>query len=186
MRYPIKKEMPLAGSLLVAHPALMDDNFKRSVVYIASHDNEGTLGFVINRPSGKTISDFVDDAELAQALGDVPVFQGGPVGTNQLIISVFKEAQDTGNIFCSHGLSLDDVKNMAGSSGGVVRAFIGHSGWGEGQLDSELERQSWFVNDAPGEILALDQSVTAWERLMCAMGPWHTLQAKAPEHPERN
>jgi len=186
MRFPIEKDKTLAGSLLVAHPALMDDNFRRSVIYIASHDSEGTLGFVINRPSGKTISDFVADEELTQALGAVPVFRGGPVGTNQLIISIFKEAEGTGDVFCSHGLSLNDVKSMADSSKGVVRAFIGHSGWAEGQLDSELERHSWFVNEAPGEILELEQSVTAWERLMCAMGPWHTLQAKAPEHPERN
>src|SRR6201984_530288 len=68
----------LAGSLLVAHPSMLDPNFRRTVLFISEHDpGEGALGVIINRPLDRQVADLVSEAPPA-GFGDVPVFLGGP------------------------------------------------------------------------------------------------------------
>ena len=70
----------LAGSLLVAHPNMLDPNFRRTVLFISAHDpNDGALGVIINRPLEKQVADLVTEVP-PEGLADVPVFLGGPVG----------------------------------------------------------------------------------------------------------
>jgi putative transcriptional regulator len=70
----------LAGSLLVAHPNMLDPNFRRTVLFVSQHDpNEGALGVIINRPLDTQVADLVTETPPA-ALAEVPVFLGGPVG----------------------------------------------------------------------------------------------------------
>ena len=78
-----------AGQLLVAHPNMLDPNFRRSVLFISAHDEEeGAMGVIINRPLDKHVSDLVTE-QPPEALADVPVFLGGPVGRNQLMFAAF-------------------------------------------------------------------------------------------------
>src|SRR3954468_8515616 len=80
----------LTGSLLIAHPNMLDPNFRRSVLFISSHDPaEGAMGVILNRPLDKQVADLVGDAP-AEGLADVPVFLGGRVGKNQLIFAAFE------------------------------------------------------------------------------------------------
>src|SRR5207253_7180223 len=80
----------LAGSLLVAHPNMLDPNFRRTVLFISEHDpNEGALGVIINRPLDRQVADLVTDTPPA-GLAGVPVFLGGPVGKNQLMFAAFE------------------------------------------------------------------------------------------------
>src|SRR5260370_13931179 len=80
----------LAGSLLVAHPNMLDPNFRRTVLFISAHDpNDGALGVIINRPLDKQVAELVTEAP-PEGLADVPVFLGGPVGKNQPIIAAFE------------------------------------------------------------------------------------------------
>src|SRR6266581_8059598 len=80
----------LAGSLLIAHPNMLDPNFRRAVLFISAHDpEEGALGVIINRPLDKQVSDLVSEVPPA-GLAEVPVFLGGPVGKNQLLFAVFE------------------------------------------------------------------------------------------------
>src|SRR5438128_10344464 len=80
----------LAGSLLVAHPNMLDPNFRRTVLFISEHDpNEGALGVIINRPLDRQVADLVSDTPPA-GLAEVPVFLGGPVGKNQLMFAAFE------------------------------------------------------------------------------------------------
>src|SRR6266566_6453636 len=80
----------LAGSLLVAHPNMLDPNFRRAVLFIAAYDpTEGATGVIINRPLDKQVSDLVSETP-PKGLGDVPVFLGGPVGKNQLMFAAFE------------------------------------------------------------------------------------------------
>src|ERR1043165_2509184 len=79
-----------AGSLLVAHPNMLDPNFRRTVLFISEHDpNEGALGVIINRPLDRHVADLVTD-EPPASLAEVPVFLGGPVGKNQLMFAAFE------------------------------------------------------------------------------------------------
>src|SRR6476661_6167151 len=82
--------LSLAGSLLVAHPNMLDPNFRRSVLYISAHDKEdGALGVILNRPLDKQVGELVNDTP-PEGLVDVPVFLGGPVGKNQLMFAAFE------------------------------------------------------------------------------------------------
>ena len=82
--------LSLAGSLLVAHPNMLDPNFRRAVLFIYEHDStEGAGGLIINRPLDKQVVDLVNEAP-PEGLADVPVFLGGPVGKNQLMFAAFE------------------------------------------------------------------------------------------------
>src|SRR5437762_3670615 len=86
----------LAGSLLVAHPNMLDPNFRRTVLFISAHDpNDGALGVIINRPLEKQVADLVTEVP-PEGLADVPVFLGGPVGKNQLIFAAFEWQKGAG------------------------------------------------------------------------------------------
>src|SRR3979411_3022750 len=79
--------LSLAGSLLVAHPNMLDPNFRRAVLFISAHDTEdGAVGVILNRPLDKQVADLVNEAP-PDGRGDIPVFLGGPVGKNQLMFA---------------------------------------------------------------------------------------------------
>src|SRR5947209_5470552 len=85
-----EKGTSLAGSLLVAHPNMLDPNFRRAVLFISDHDpDDGAMGVIINRPLDKQVSELVSEMP-PPALADVPVFLGGPVGKNQLMFASFE------------------------------------------------------------------------------------------------
>src|SRR5437868_13334302 len=76
-----------AGSLLVAHPNMLDPNFRRTVLFVSEHDpNDGALGVIINRPLDRQVADLVTDTPPT-GLADVPVFLGGSAGKNQLMFA---------------------------------------------------------------------------------------------------
>src|SRR5206468_2395750 len=96
----------LAGSLLVAHPNMLDPNFRRTVLFISEHDpNEGALGVIINRPLDRQVAELVTDTPPA-GLADVPVFLGGPVGKNQLMFAAFEWKKGDG-VKLSHNVALE-------------------------------------------------------------------------------
>src|SRR6266480_7555652 len=85
-----EKPRSLAGSLLVAHPNRLDPNFRRAVLYISAHDpDDGAIGVIINRPLDKNVSELVTETP-PENLADGPVFFGGPVGSNQLMLAAFE------------------------------------------------------------------------------------------------
>src|SRR4051812_50166415 len=77
----------LTGTMLVAHPSLLDPNFRRTVLFISAHDsNDGALGVILNRPLDKQVGDLVTE-EAPAALAEVPVYIGGPGGKNQMMFA---------------------------------------------------------------------------------------------------
>src|SRR5438876_11448411 len=92
----------LAGSLLVAHPSMVDPNFRRTVLFISEHDpNQGALGVIINRPLDRQVVDRVSEIPPA-GLAEVAVFLGGPVGKNQVIFAAFGSQNGEGLKRVSH------------------------------------------------------------------------------------
>lgn len=171
----------LAGSLLVAHPALLEPSFRKSVIYIASHDNNGSLGFVLNKPLGKSVAEIIPGEEALGPVAQMPVYQGGPVGRNQLIICVFRQDQADGAITCSHSMSAGDVESLVNDNGSILRAFVGHSGWSAGQLENELQHSSWIVKTPERELLTSDSDHSLWSSIYENMGAWGRFQAGAPD-----
>ena len=83
----------LAGSLLLAHPALNDPNFRRTVILMSTHDSDGAMGVVLNRPLGRRLGELNGDFSLGP-LASVPVFRGGPVQTEQMMLAAWQPQGD--------------------------------------------------------------------------------------------
>src|SRR6516162_11073042 len=102
-----------AGSLLVAHPSMLDPNFRRTELFISEHDpNEGALGVIINRPLDRQVADLVTDEPPAN-LAELPVFLGGPVGKNQLMFAAF-EWQKGAGLKLNQNVAFDPGTNAHG------------------------------------------------------------------------
>ena len=145
MREFASPSLSLAGSLLIAHPSLLDRNFRKSVLFISTNDTqEGSFGLTLNRPAGRTVGELLPGRELG-VLGNVPVFLGGPVSGDQLIFASFKWHSQTERLECNHHLVIDEAEECLKDESIVVRAFVGYAGWGPGQLESELESGSWLI-----------------------------------------
>jgi len=175
-----------AGSLLVAHPSMLDPNFRRTVLFISEHDpNEGALGVIINRPLDRQVADLVTDEPPAN-LAELPVFLGGPVGKNQLMFAAL-EWQKAGGLKLNHNVALEQAGDAAGEQNLVtICAFVGYAGWGAGQLESELKQKAWLVQKANPSLLKLDRLPNLWFEIMRSLGPWYKMLAAAPDDPSLN
>jgi putative transcriptional regulator len=128
----------LAGQLLVAHPNLRDPNFRKAVLFLSAHDLEqGAHGLVLNRPTNKSLTDFLPDHEL-DALGEIPVFLGGPVGAHELTIVSFDWVAGEAKITFHSQLSLDEVKTLTGRGSKLISVFVGYVGFAVGKLGFDI------------------------------------------------
>jgi putative transcriptional regulator len=178
--------LSLCGSLLIAHPGLLDPNFRKAVLFISANDaQEGSFGLTLNRPAGRTVGEILPGKELG-ALGRVPVFLGGPVATDQLVFASFRWHEETERYECHHHLVIDEAANALQDDTVVVRAFVGYAGWSKGQLEGELAQRSWLIAKPPRDILDLERCPTLWREITSSYGPWFQLLAEAPEDPKRN
>src|ERR1041385_3082138 len=110
----------LAGSLLVAHPSMLDPNFRRAVLFISAHTaSDGALGVILNRPLEKRVSEVVSEAPL-NALDQVPVFFGGPVGRDRLIFASLEWKTGEG-LKLNHKVDMDEANKQIGTSPGSIR-----------------------------------------------------------------
>jgi putative transcriptional regulator len=175
----------LAGSLLVAHPNMLDPNFRRCVLLISAHDpDDGALGMIINRPLDKQVADLVSETP-PQGLGDVPVFMGGPVGKNQLMFAAFEWQKGVG-LRVNHNVDVDEASAMAGEDPNSIRAFVGYAGWGAGQLETEMKQKAWILQKPSRATLQADRLPKLWFEIMRGLGPWYKMLSAAPDDPSLN
>ena len=186
MREFQQSSLGLEGSLLIAHPNLLDPNFRRTVLYIVTHNAaDGALGIVLNRETGKTVSDLLTTADLGP-LGQIPVFFGGPVNTDRMTFAVFNWVRESQVLECRLNVELEEAKELALEGDAVVRAFVGYAGWSSGQLEGELEQKAWMVQKPDQEVLDPESCKTMWPNIMKTYGPWFRLLAQAPDDPSLN
>ena len=175
------------GLLLVAHPGLRDPNFRRSVLLLNAHGKEaGALGFVLNRPLGKTAADLLPEHDQQALLERVPVYVGGPVGQDQLGFAGLNWDAENGTLLLETHLSLSDVGRWLDERTGEVRAFVGYSGWSAGQLEEEMAQKSWvLVKPVRGasESAVVDR---LWFRVMSSLGPVYKFMSIIPDDPSLN
>ena len=181
----VEKSGSFAGSLLVAHPNMLDPNFRRTVLYISSHDpKEGALGVIINRPLDKNVAELVTETPPAD-LSDVPVFLGGPVGTNQLMFAAFEWHKGSG-LKLNHGVSTSEASARPDDGAVSICAFVGYAGWGAGQLESEMRQKAWIIQKPSRSILKPDRLPKLWFDIMRGLGPWYKMLSAAPDDPSLN
>jgi len=182
---PQNKGESYAGSLLVAHPNMLDPNFRRAVLLISAHTpDDGALGVILNRPLEKQVSDVVSEAPL-NALDKVPVFFGGPVGRDRLIFASVEWKTGEG-LKLNHNVDMDEANEQIGKSPGSIRAFIGYAGWGAGQLEAEMKQNAWVIRKPDRTTMKLDRLPRLWFDIMNGLGPWFKLLAAAPDDPSLN
>jgi putative transcriptional regulator len=181
-----EEKFNVSGKLLLAHPSLRDPNFRRTILFISSHEESvGAFGVVINRPTHQKLADFVAEADLP-GLAGIPVYEGGPVSSNELILMGFlggNEGQPTG---LQVPLSIPDAEEILREKRGLVRAFRGYAGWEAGQLEGELGQNAWFVKEVDAEFMSGEPDQSLWLRSMKAQGPAYYLLALAPDDPSLN
>ncbi|RME73046.1 MAG: YqgE/AlgH family protein [Verrucomicrobia bacterium] len=176
----------LAGSLLLAHPGLTDPNFRRSVVLLSAHSEDGAMGVILNRPMGKTLGEISGEFALG-ALADVPVYQGGPVSEKQLILSAWQASEEEGAFRLYFGIDPQKAVELKDSEPGLeLRAFLGYAGWSGGQLEGELSQNAWLVVPVYGALGhgATDESL--WRSILSRISPEMRLLVEAPDDPELN
>ena len=174
----------LTGSLLVAVPSLLDPSFRRTIVFLTRHEEEeGALGVILNRPCQRTLEEITDPPE---DLKHVPVFEGGPVETNHLLLARIL-LMESGARFESFGGEGErpDLPDSLRSDHQGFRAFTGYAGWSAGQLEAELKEKSWLILPPTATLLrAVDtpeEGVARWRNIMRELGPWYRLLAEAPD-----
>jgi putative transcriptional regulator len=170
----------LSGSVLVSHPALTDPNFRRTILFITHHDPEsGAAGYVLNRPL---------DSRLPVGTGNpdqsVELFYGGPVEANALTLVSLQWRKPQG-ILAFHSFELTGDK-IPGEWSEGLRAFAGYSGWGAGQLESEIQHKAWLVFPPSEALITLPNPREAWQEIMRKSGSLLALLAAAPDDPSLN
>ncbi|MGZ4334067.1 MAG: YqgE/AlgH family protein [Gaiellaceae bacterium] len=176
----------LQGKLLVSSPALVDPNFRKTVVLIAHHDEDGAMGLVLSRPSDVPAVEAVPVLEgIPGAEG--PVFVGGPVQPEAfMVLAEFDDVdQAAAPILGELGFMPADAEpdELAIRR---LRLFAGYSGWAEGQLEAELAEDSWIVVDAVPEDAFADDPDELWRTVLHRKGGPFSLMENMPFDPGLN
>ncbi len=177
----------LRGHLLVASPGLLDPTFRRAVVLLTEHTNEGAAGLVLNRPSPVEVAAGVPALETVVDDGD-QVWVGGPVEPEAvLVLGEFLDPDDAAvPLFGSIGFpSLEEPDEIAPLTL-RRRVFAGYSGWGAGQLEDELARDDWILEPAHADDAFTDAPEELWADVLRRKGGIYELVARMPEDPSLN
>ena len=162
-----------AGTLLLANIDLMEPTFRRSVIYVVEHNDGGTLGVVLNRPSETAVYNVLPQwADLVAK--PKSRFIGGPVKRDAaLCLGILRVGVDPDGMTGLRHVAgrvvmvdLDAEPELIAASVEGVRIFAGYSGWTIGQLEGEIERDDWIVLSAlPSDVL-VQPRVDLWSRVL--------------------
>jgi putative transcriptional regulator len=181
-------EESLSGQLLLASPALLDPNFRRAVVLVGVHSEEGAMGVVLNRPSPVTVGEAVPQLEQAVAERE-HVYVGGPVqSTSVVFLAEFLDPALAGLLVLGRiGFPAPDadVDELAEATA-RTRVFAGYAGWSEGQLDEELEQGDWIADAALPDDVFTEAPAELWSRVLTRKGGSYALIARMPADPRVN
>ena len=186
----LSKVLPSTGKLLISEPFLNDPNFKRSVVLMADHGQEGTLGFILNQPSQLLLKDLVPD--LWQA--DYPIFIGGPVEVDTVhFIHRCYDKLNSGEEIAKGiywGGNFETLKILVNNNSiaaNEVKFFLGYSGWNETQLKEEIEENTWIVSDKYHQDLIFSHNEEElWREVIINLGPKYAHVSNFPSDPSLN
>jgi putative transcriptional regulator len=176
----------LAGCLLGAHPGLVDPNFNQSVILVSAHKQEdGALGVIINRPTGKTLGSLREELETP-LLKNLPVYEGGPVSTGEILLVAWKWNVSEQNFRLFFGLDPEKLNELVAADPSMeARAFLGYSGWSAGQLENEIGRSDWAVGSFVQPLGKLPPQ-SLWRSLLDAVRPEWGILADFPDDPSVN
>lgn len=169
--------------LLISAPSLEDPNFDRTVILLCEHNEEGSFGLVLNRSSAIRVRDVTDNNQI-----DNLFFIGGPVEQNCLFFVhhfadlegaiALKDGVYWGGDFeelCKRSLSEEIKENQ-------YRFFVGYSGWAEGQLEEEIENDSWIISKVSPQVVFEMESKDLWQKILQKMGGKYKVFSNYPHN----
>ncbi len=177
------------GKVLLAEPFMLDPNFKRSAVLLCEHNEEGSLGFIMNKPLNMQIDELIEDFPEFEA----EVFFGGPVQTDTIhyVHNVGDLLEESVPVVDGvyWGGDFEKLKFLIDSQLILphnIRFFVGYSGWSEGQLMDEMTYGSWVLADMDPNYLFKSRPKQLWRQVMYNKGDAYTVIAQMPEAPSWN
>lgn len=178
-----------AGKLLIASANLLESNFKRTVLMMCEHNEEGSLGFILNRPMEFQVREAVTGFEEVGEL----LHMGGPVQSDTVHFLHLRGDLLDGSEEILPGLfwggdreELSYLLNTGVMKPSEIRFFLGYAGWSAGQLESEFEEGSWYMADATADMVFSGEYERMWSRTVRSKGGEYQLIANSPELPGLN
>lgn len=178
------------GKFLIATPTIIGDyNFQRSCVLLVDVKKSETVGFILNKPLEYTLDDLMDTVTIPY-----PVYYGGPVEPDNLFFIHSMGSLIPNSIHLRDNLywsgdfeAVLDLIESGQLAQDQIRFFLGYSGWSEGQLESEIQEDSWVISDyIIPEDWMVQPSEDFWKNQMRALGGNYLLWSNAPENPMSN
>ncbi len=173
------------GSILIAEPFMVDPNFKRSVIAICDYtEEEGTVGFVLNKPLGLQVNELITDFPSF----DADVYFGGPVQTDSIHYIhnlgdlLEKSTKVVDGVWW--GGDFEKLKFLIRSDmvqPHNIRFFVGYSGWSPGQLEEEMNLGSWMLSDLDANYLFKSKPKKLWKQVLKNIGDTHSVIAQMPD-----
>lgn len=166
----------LSGQFLIAMPRLADPNFDHTVVLICMHSEEGAFGLVVNRPHSVTMDEVAEQMSMTWGRPDKPpVMNGGPVSPERGFV-LYEEPLDIpgyvpvmDNLFM--GVNPEVLRRLAEPGASAHFLFtLGYSGWGEGQLEAEIQANAWLVADFDRKVLFDTPMEERWAAALKVLG----------------
>lgn len=175
--------------LLIADPFLKDDHFKRSVIYLCSHNKSGSIGFALNRKFNLSLNQLIDGLGQIQT----PVYVGGPVENDSIHFLHQYPNLIPGSQKISEsvywGGDFESVKELILKNKpeyDKIKFFLGYSGWSSGQLNGELKEKSWLLSKSTDSIVFNCPSEYVWKESILLMGPDYNELINYPLDPHLN
>ncbi len=182
-------KIPEKGKILISEPFLPDTFFNRTIVYLADHNSEGSVGFILNKKLEIKVCDAISGFEGWEEY----LSMGGPVAPDTLLYlhsmgnMIPKSVWIDENIFW--GGDIGHIRNMI-KSGKVnrsqIRFFLGYSGWSPGQLERELKENSWVIARVATDVVLNNQLNISWKKILRGLKNKYRIWADFPESPDMN
>lgn len=158
------------GQLLIASPRLLDGNFRRTVVLMVEHGEQGALGLVLNRPLRATVRSIWKQVSKSPcAVRDV-VYQGGPCEGPLMVLhgdGSGEQMQVVKGVFFS--TDRREIERLVSQKQGQLRFFVGYAGWAAGQLERELDHGGWLLAPASADVV-FGEAQHMWTAIMRQLG----------------
>lgn len=178
------------GSILISDPFLKDPNFDRTVILICEHNENGSFGLILNKPVEVKLEDVIEDFKGTNK----ELLIGGPVEQNTLhYIHTVEDGSIPGSVKVANGIfwsgDFEIIKSRIINGEfnlNKIKFFMGYSGWGEGQLQDEINQKTWFVADLGDNTIFEADTNSLWKRIMQLMGGELRWLANSPPDPRMN
>jgi len=175
---------PQSGQLLISEPFLLDENFRKAVILLCEHEEQGSVGFVLNR----FLNIYTDEIIPGLLNHNFKVYDGGPVEQNTLhfihklgaFIPDSFPVSDT--IFWGGNIEMiNDLIASGAAKPNDFRFFMGYSGWGEEQLNLEIEQKAWWLTSLKDELVFNENTEEIWPACVRSLGADFAYLADSPE-----